>query len=524
MDRFERLASALRRIPGLEVRENEPMKRHTTFRIGGPARLMALPRSRKEAAAAVRAATEAGIAPFFLGNGSNLLVADHGYEGFVLKACGLDQVREVNRRLRAESGITLARLANAALGRGLTGLEFAHGIPGTLGGAVVMNAGAYGGEMVQVLTAVTYLDGAGEEHTLPAAACALTYRHSRFSDRPDWLVLEAELELRPGDGEAIRARMDELAAKRREKQPLEWPSGGSTFKRPEGHFAAALIEGCGLKGVGIGGAQVSEKHAGFVVNRGGATADDVRRLMALVQETVLRETGVALVTDIRGGQTFDGLFDALHELHRMGCAYKILFVEASVETIIKRYKETRRMHPLSSTSRSLDEAVRQERTVLAPVRQRAEYIIDTSALSTAKLRGEVLRLFGDGGSTPAMSVSVISFGFKYGIPIEADLVFDVRFLPNPYYIAELRHQTGLDEGVYSFVFGYQQTKDFMAHLESLIGFLLPQYVEEGKAALVIGIGCTGGQHRSVAITKALADFIKQKGYQATENHRDMTRA
>ena len=284
MDRFERLASALRRIPGLEVRENEPMKRHTTFRIGGPARLMALPRSRKEAAAAVRAATEVGIAPFFLGNGSNLLVADHGYEGFVLKACGLDQVREVNRRLRAESGITLARLANAALGRGLTGLEFAHGIPGTLGGAVVMNAGAYGGEMVQVL---------------PAAACALTYRHSRFSDRPDWLVLEAELELRPGDGEAIRARMDELAAKRREKQPLEWPSGGSTFKRPEGHFAAALIEGCGLKGVGIGGAQVSEKHAGFVVNRGGATADDVRRLMELVQETVLRETGVALEPEVR---------------------------------------------------------------------------------------------------------------------------------------------------------------------------------------------------------------------------------
>ena len=148
MDRFERLAGALRRIPGLEVRENEPMKRHTTFRIGGPARLRARPRSRKEAAAAVRAATEVGIAPFFLGNGSNLLVADHGYEGFVLKACGLDQVREVNHRLRAESGITLARLANAALGRGLTGLEFAHGIPGTLGGAVVMNAGAYGGEMV----------------------------------------------------------------------------------------------------------------------------------------------------------------------------------------------------------------------------------------------------------------------------------------------------------------------------------------------------------------------------------------
>ena len=140
---------------------------------------------------------------------------------------------------------------------------------------------------------------------------------------------------------------------------------------------------------------------------------------------------VALVTDIRGGQTFDGLFAALEELHQMGCAYKILFVEATVETIIKRYKETRRMHPLADTSRTLDEAVRQERTVLAPVRQRAEYIIDTSNLSTAKLRGEVLRLFGDGTAAPAMSVSVISFGFKYGIPLEADLVFDVRFLPTP---------------------------------------------------------------------------------------------
>ncbi len=300
MDRFSALATELKRtLPGLELREEEPMRGHTTFRVGGPARLMALPRSRKEAAAAVRAAAEKGIAPFFLGNGSNLLVSDAGYEGFVLKVSGLDRVWEANRRLRAESGISLARLARAALGRGLTGLEFAHGIPGTLGGAVVMNAGAYGGEMVQVLTAVTYLDGAGEERTLPAAECALTYRHSLFSDHPDWLVLEAELELQPGDAEAIQARMDELAAKRREKQPLEWPSAGSTFKRPEGRFAAALIEECGLKGTRVGGAQVSEKHAGFLVNRGGATADDVRRLIARVQETVLARTGVALEPEVK---------------------------------------------------------------------------------------------------------------------------------------------------------------------------------------------------------------------------------
>jgi len=233
---------------------------------------------------------------------------------------------------------------------------------------------------------------------------------------------------------------------------------------------------------------------------------------------------VALVTDIRGGQTFDGLFEALEALHTMGCDYKILFVEADEATIIKRYKETRRSHPLAKNGRSLDDAVRRERTALEPVRARAEYIINTTALSTAKLRGEVLRLFGGGEAARSMSVSVISFGFKYGIPIEADLVFDVRFLPNPYYIAELRHQTGLDDGVYNFVFGYQQTKDFMNRLEELIGFLLPLYVEEGKTALVIGVGCTGGQHRSVAITKALTEFIRQKGYSAAENHRDMTRA
>lgn len=233
---------------------------------------------------------------------------------------------------------------------------------------------------------------------------------------------------------------------------------------------------------------------------------------------------VALVTDIRGGQTFDGLFEALNKLGEIGMACKIVFVEAGTETIIKRYKETRRTHPLSKDGRSLPEAVERERSVLQPVRSRAEFIIDTSALSTAKLRGEVLRLFGDGAAAPAMGVSVISFGFKYGIPIEADLIFDVRFLPNPYYIAELRSQTGMDEPVYSFVFGYQETRDFMTHLENLVGFLLPRYVEEGKTMLVIGVGCTGGQHRSVAVTRALADFIRRKGYTAAENHRDMTRA
>ena len=278
---------------------------------------------------------------------------------------------------------------------------------------------------------------------------------------------------------------------------------------------------------GLSGAGKS-KAASFLEDMGYYVVDNMpAALIPKFAELCMAGQGqydrVALVTDIRGGQTFDGLFSALDQLHEMGCDYKILFVEATLETIVKRYKETRRIHPLAKNGRSLAEAVRVERTALEPVRQRAEYIVDTSALSTAKLRGEMLRLFGEGDGAPAMSGFVISFGCKYGIPIEADLVFDVRFLSNLYYIAELRDQTGLDDGVRDFVFGYQQTRDFMKHLENLMGFLLPRYVEEGKTALVIGVGCTGGHHRSVAVTRALADFIRQKGYSAAENHRDMTR-
>ena len=279
---------------------------------------------------------------------------------------------------------------------------------------------------------------------------------------------------------------------------------------------------------GLSGAGKS-KVASFLEDIGFYVVDNMPApLMPKFAELCMAGPGrydrVALVTDIRGGQTFDGLFDALHELHRMGCAYKILFVEASVETIIKRYKETRRMHPLSSTSRSLDEAVRQERTVLAPVRQRAEYIIDTSALSTAKLRGEVLRLFGDGGSTPAMSVSVISFGFKYGIPIEADLVFDVRFLPNPFYDPEMRRLTGLDEKVARFVLDHPNTQSFLRAWYQLLDAVVPGYIAEGKPKLSIAIGCTGGQHRSVAIAEATGRYLERRQYHVSISHRDLPRA
>ncbi|MGM9564872.1 RNase adapter RapZ [Evtepia sp.] len=232
---------------------------------------------------------------------------------------------------------------------------------------------------------------------------------------------------------------------------------------------------------------------------------------------------VALVTDIRGGQTFDELFQALDELTAMNLDYQLLFVEASDEVIIKRYKETRHNHPLCRQGYSLPEAVQFERTALEPVRRRASHILNSTGLNLSKFRGELLRLFGMGAPSEAITVSVTSFGFKYGIPIDADLVFDVRFLPNPYYIPELKECTGLEEDVRAFLFGYRQTHEFLRHLEELLAFLLPQYAEEGKASLVIAIGCTGGHHRSVAMAHAVTDFIRQKGYSVEEQHRDISR-
>ena len=232
---------------------------------------------------------------------------------------------------------------------------------------------------------------------------------------------------------------------------------------------------------------------------------------------------VALVTDIRGGQTFDELFQALDELEAMALRYRLLFVEAADEVIISRYKETRHTHPLTRQGYSLPEAVQLERVALEPVRRRASHTLNSTGLNLSKFRGELLRLFGMGSLDETMTVSVTSFGFKFGIPMDADLVFDVRFLPNPFYIAELRECTGLEEAVRSFLFGYQQTNTFLRHLEEMLSFLLPQYVEEGKSSLVIAIGCTGGHHRSVAIAHALTEYIRQKGYRVEELHRDMGR-
>ena len=287
------------RFPDCEVLREESMDRHTTFRIGGPAQRFVRPSEVSECGALLSLAEAEGWPVLVIGNGSNLLVSDEGLDALVIHTGRLEGVERTGERtIRAGAGLSLARLASFARREELSGLEFAHGIPGSFGGAVCMNAGAYGGEMKQVLSAVTaWFPGEGIQRLEPEAL-ALGYRHSVFSERRG-VVLEAELSLEPGEGCGIAARMEELGRRRREKQPLEYPSAGSTFKRPEGHFAGALIEQCGLKGVRAGGAQVSEKHAGFVINAGGASCADVLALIAHIQETVYRQTGVRLEPEVK---------------------------------------------------------------------------------------------------------------------------------------------------------------------------------------------------------------------------------
>ena len=284
--------------PRARVLENEPLARHTTFRVGGPADVLFLPESAEELRRAMELAREVGEDCLVIGNGSNLLVRDGGVRGLVIKLAGpMSGVSVEGTAIRAQAGASLSQVSRAALQASLTGLEFASGIPGSLGGALAMNAGAYGGELSQVVREATALLD-GEVRTLSREELAMGYRTTRVL-REGGIVLSAVLDLKEGDASQIAETMDELNRRRREKQPLSFPSAGSTFKRPEGYFAGALIEQAGLKGYAIGGAQVSEKHAGFLINRGGATASDLLRLIEYVQERVYAQSGVRLETEVR---------------------------------------------------------------------------------------------------------------------------------------------------------------------------------------------------------------------------------
>lgn len=275
------------------------MKNYTSFKVGGPAELFLSPENAGQTAKLVRFCEKEEIPVFVLGKGSNLIVSDRGIKGAVIytgKQCGISLTDE--NTVRAQSGASLAQLCTFALENSLSGLEFAYGIPGTVGGAVFMNAGAYGGEMKDVLLNSEYVSTDGTSGELDNEAMELSYRHSAY-ENSNLVITAASVRLAPADRNEIKSTMNDILARRKEKQPLEYPSAGSTFKRPEGNFAGALIEQCGLKGVSVGGAQVSEKHAGFIINRGGATAADILSLIKHVQARVKAQTGVSLETEIR---------------------------------------------------------------------------------------------------------------------------------------------------------------------------------------------------------------------------------
>ena len=299
MTDYTRIAFALKEL-GCTVMADEPMSRHTSFRIGGPADLYVLVSTLEQLAGLRRVAAENDIPVMIVGNGSNLLVSDAGIRGIVARLdgdfCAVEYIG--NDMIRAGAGASLSNLCLCALENALTGVEFAWGIPGSIGGAAFMNAGAYGGELKDVVVDVEYVTADGQLDKLTNEQCAFEYRSSIFQ-KSDCCVTAITVKLKDGNPDEIKAAMDDILGRRKDKQPLDMPSAGSTFKRPVGYYAGGLIEQCGLKGCSVGGAQVSEKHAGFVVNKGGATCQDVLDLISHIQNTVKEQTGVELECEVR---------------------------------------------------------------------------------------------------------------------------------------------------------------------------------------------------------------------------------
>ena len=298
MAHWNEIAAEFRR-EAIPCELGEKLSLHTSFRIGGPARLFCEPQNKRQLTAALAICRRHKVRFYLLGNGTNILFADEGFDGAIVHiGAAMGGIFRQGRTLTADAGASLSRVCVVAANEGLSGLEFAFGIPGCVGGAVYMNAGAYGGEIKDVLSSVTFLDETGAEQTLPAKELALGYRTSAFEHRP-WCILSASFFLREDHSNSIRMRMADYGRRRTEKQPLDMPSAGSTFKRPQGAYAGALIEQCGLRGCAIGGAQISEKHCGFIVNTGNATCADVLSLAETVCKIVTEQTGFALEKEIR---------------------------------------------------------------------------------------------------------------------------------------------------------------------------------------------------------------------------------
>lgn len=299
MNKFKNFSTKLAKIlDPRDIEIDEPMKNHTSFKVGGPVDILVTPENFKQVVDVIGFCKEEEIPYYIIGNGSNLLVKDGGIRGVVIKLCKLDEIRVEGDRIIAESGVTLKNTSDLAMENCLTGFEFACGIPGSIGGAVAMNAGAYNGEIVNVIESAKIIDQDGNIRELDKEALELGYRMSSIL-KYGYTVLEVTLKLDKGDCSKIRDRVDDLNRRRNEKQPLEYASAGSTFKRPEGYFAAKLIEDSGLKGISVGDAEVSKKHSGFIINKGNATAKDILDLISIVQKKVKEKFDVELLTEVR---------------------------------------------------------------------------------------------------------------------------------------------------------------------------------------------------------------------------------
>ena len=288
-----KIIEKLKQIQNLKVEENVMLKKYTTFKVGGPANIFVTPRTKQALMNLTQIINETDQSYFVLGKGSNIIVGDKGYNGIIIYTGQLDKIKVDNNTIVAQSGATLKDIAEIAQDYSLTGMEFASGIPGSLGGAVFMNAGAYGGEMNDIIQKVSAVDQKGQKKVMPKKELNLSYRSSIFQEN-EYIILDAFLKLTKGNKDDIRAKMDKLERKRKNKQPLEYPSAGSSFKRPKDHYTGPLIEKANMKGYQIGGAQVSEKHAGFIVNKGNATAQDIVKLIQKIQKEVYAISGVKL--------------------------------------------------------------------------------------------------------------------------------------------------------------------------------------------------------------------------------------
>ncbi len=418
---MEHICDELKKLNGrLNIKTDVSMKEYTTFKAGGRAACLVEPYDAASLSDIVKLCREKDIDYYVLGNGSNVLFADDGYDGLIIHiGADMADMTADGDIITAGAGASLPSLSSYAASKGLSGLEFASGIPGSTGGAVAMNAGAYGGEIKDVIVYAEVCDIYGNISRLCADELELGYRSS-IIQKKDYIVCSACFKLNAGDIKTIREKMSDYNNRRREKQPLSYPSAGSTFKRPAGYFAGQLIEQCGLKGYTSGGAMVSEKHAGFVINKKDASAKDILDVIAHVKDTVYKNTGVMLETEVK--------------------------------------------------------IVGKENTL-----------------------------------------NIITFGYKYEKPPVCDMMIDVRSLPNPYYVDELKDKTGNDDDVYDYVMSSKEAEECIKKIKEDI----LEYVKKEKRLPIVGIGCTGGRHRSVTIARALKDSLLKEEYTVNLKHRDI---